>query len=170
MESIENSLLEKSELLINSPVHLVSRSNTLCKQLEPNKPEVLSISTITFLKDIGQESFRSYVHPQAGILPKFGKKQTGRPPLRDLLDNGTQAPNQWIINSQFYSRETLSSYVLNENYRKRLLFETEKKKEIFNRPRLLYSHFRSRKQIVLPKKQTTISLPNLIINSNKSKN
>lgn len=170
MESIENSLLEKSEILENSPIHLVSRSNTLCNQIEPNKPDVLSHSTIKFFKDIGQESFRSFVHPQAGILPKLGKKKTGRPPIRDLLDNGLQAPNQWVINSQFYTREALSSYIFRENYRKRLLFETERNKETSNRPRLLYSHLRTRKELVLPKKQTTISLPNLIINFNKLKN
>lgn len=170
MQSIENSFLEKSEILVNSPVHLVSRSNTFYNQNKPNKPDVLTNSAINFFKDIGQESFRSYVHPQAGILPKFGKKQTGRPPLRGLLDNGTQAPNQWIINSQFFHREALNSYIKSENYRQRLMFETEPKKDSYNRQRVLFNHLRSRKEFAMPKKQTTISLPNLIINSNRSKN
>lgn len=169
MQSIENSFLEKSEILVHSPVHLVSRSNTFYNQDKPNKPDVLAHSSANFFKDIGQESFRSYVHPQAGILPKFGKKQTGRPPLRGLLDNGTQAPNQWIINSHIYNREVLNSYILTENYRRRIFFETEQKKEAYCRQRILFNHFKSRKEFVSPKRQTTTSLPNLIINFNKPK-
>ncbi|CAF0924851.1 unnamed protein product [Brachionus calyciflorus] len=165
--------LENSEILVNSsPVQAYARQNTLILKPtdKPNKHEDSLIKfSFNFLP--GEESFKSVVTNSHNVFFPRLKRSSNRPPLRDLLDNGTQAPNQCYINGQFYNQEALATYIKAENYSKRLLFSHNQTSELYNRQKLLYNRFKSLKsnnymhhKYPTNNSKSTDSLPNIIIN------
>ena len=169
-------LIENSEFLIHSPVHLHSRTNTvLSLRKQEQKPVFKQEESLSSFLKFGQESFKSVIPTQNTLtyFPRLSKKSSSRAPLRDLLDKGTQAPNQWYINGQFYNREALHSYLKAEHYRKRLLFATDQTPDALNRQRFMYNRYKKNnyvRQRFMSETSNSNSLPSLIINYKVVKN